>query len=88
MNTHRVKAVPGLRTHKTWPISFKLVVDDFGVKYVEREHAMHLISILKQHNKISEDWTGTKYIKITFDWDYRNCRVHLYMPGYFSKAMQ
>jgi hypothetical protein len=52
------KAVPGLWTHKTRPISFTLVINDFGVKYVGREHAMHLISILKEHYKISEDWLG------------------------------
>jgi hypothetical protein len=36
-------------------ISFTLVVDDFGVKYVGKEHAMHLITILKQSYEISED---------------------------------
>jgi len=82
------KAVPGLWTHKTRPISFTLVVDDFGVKYVGKEHAMHLINILKSHYEISEDWTGNKYIGITFDWDYANKRVHLSMPGYISKALQ
>jgi hypothetical protein len=82
------KEVRGLWTHKTWPILFTLVIDVFGVKYVGKEHAMHLISILKQHSKISEDWTGNKYIGITFDWDYRNCRVPLYMLGYISKALQ
>jgi hypothetical protein len=56
------KAVLGLWTHKTQPISFTLVVNDFGVKYIGKEHAMHLISILKQHYKISEDWTSSKYI--------------------------
>ncbi len=54
------KAVPGLWTHNTQPILFSLVVDDFGVKYIGKEHVMHLISILKQHYKISEDWTGSK----------------------------
>ncbi len=82
------KAVPGLWTHKTRPISFTLVVDDFGVKCIGKEPAMHLSSILKQHDKISEDWTGSKYIDITFGWDYHNCRVHLSMPGYISKALQ
>ena len=43
------KAVPGLWTHKTQPISFTLVVNDFGVKYIGKEHVMHLISILKQY---------------------------------------
>ena len=80
--------IPGLWTHKTRAISFTLVVDDFGVKYVEKENAMHLISILKQHYEISEDWSGTKYIGITFEWDYSNRRVHLSMPGYITKALQ
>jgi hypothetical protein len=82
------KAVPGLWTHKTRPISFTLIVDDFGMKYVGKEHAMHLISILKEHYKISEDWLGSKYIGITLDWDYRNRRVHLSMSGYITKALQ
>jgi hypothetical protein len=34
----------GLWTHDTRPISFSLVVDDFGVKYVGREHAEHVTS--------------------------------------------
>jgi hypothetical protein len=43
------RVVPGLWTHTTRTISFTLVVDDFGLKYVGKENAMHLISILKQH---------------------------------------
>ena len=54
------KAVPGIWTHKTQPISFTLIVNDFGVKYVRKEHAMHLISIFKEHYEISEDWSGSK----------------------------
>ena len=37
LNKHgysQIKVVPGLWTHKTHLISFTLVVDDFGVKYV------------------------------------------------------
>ena len=30
---------PGLWTHNTRPISFTLVVDDFEIKYVGKEHA-------------------------------------------------
>jgi hypothetical protein len=80
--------VPGLWTHTTRPISFTLVVDDFRVKYVGKENAMHLISFLKQHYEISEDWTGSKYIGITFDWDYHHRQVHLSMLGYIEKALQ
>ena len=49
---------------------------------------MHLISIFKEHYEISEDWSGSKYIGITLDWDYPNRRVHLSMPGYITKALQ
>ncbi len=91
LNQHRYsqsRAVPGLWTHKTSPITLTLVVDDFGVKYVGKEHTMHLISILKQNYEISEDWTGNKYIGVTFDWDYTGQRVHLSLPGYIDKALQ
>jgi hypothetical protein len=36
----------GLWLHKTWPISFTLVVDDFAVKYVGKQHAEHLRNAL------------------------------------------
>jgi hypothetical protein len=34
----------GLWTHDTLPISFSLGVDDFGVKYVGREDAEHVMA--------------------------------------------
>jgi len=34
---------PGLWKHEWRPISFTLVVDEFGVKYVGKEHVQHLI---------------------------------------------
>ena len=37
---------PGLWTHQWRPICFTLVVDDFGVKYVGKEHSEHLVSVL------------------------------------------
>jgi hypothetical protein len=45
----------GLWKHNTLPISFSLVVDDFGVKYVGREHAEHLIECIKKNYNISSD---------------------------------
>jgi hypothetical protein len=37
---------PGLWLHKTRPISFTLIVDDFTVKYVGKHHAEHLRNAL------------------------------------------
>jgi hypothetical protein len=39
----------GLWTHDTRPISFSLVVDDFGVKYGGREQAEHLMECIKKN---------------------------------------
>ena len=47
---------PGLWTHKWCPTTFSLCVDDFGVKYVGKEHADHLMSVLQAHYVVSSDW--------------------------------
>ena len=49
------KYIPGYWSHETRPISFSQVVDDFGVKYVGKEHADHLIAVLKEHYEITEE---------------------------------
>ena len=84
------KITRGFREHKGRPICFALMVDDFGVKYVGKEHARHLIDVLKENCEISEDWEGKKYVGLTFDWDYKkNVSIRLYqgmytMPSYAS----
>ena len=40
---------PGLWKHEWQPILFTLVVDDFGIKYVGKEHVEHLLSAYKRH---------------------------------------
>jgi hypothetical protein len=77
----------GLWTHDTRTISFSLVVDDFGVKYVGREHAEHLMACIKKNYNISSDWNGTAYCGLTLDWDHKNCTVNLSMPGYIKAAL-
>ena len=64
------KLVPGLWKHDTRPIQFTLVVDDFGVKYVGEEHALHLKKALEGDYKVTTDRTGARYISITLDWDF------------------
>jgi hypothetical protein len=82
------KLVPGLWRHDTRPIQFTLVVDDFGVKYVGEEHAMHLKKVLKLHYKLTCNWTGMRYIGITLDWDYKKRQVYLSMPNYVKKVLK
>jgi hypothetical protein len=82
------KLVPGLWKHDTRPIQFTLVVDNFGVKYIGKEHAHHLKNTLKEHYKLTCNWTGTRYIGITLDWDYTKRQVHLSMPNYVKKSLK
>ena len=85
---HRSKLVPGLWNHKWRPIQCTLVVDDFGVKYVGKEHALHFKATLEANYDVTTEWDGKRYIGITLDWDYKRQQVHLLMPGYIAKALQ
>ena len=58
---------PGFWKHKWRPLSFSLIVDDFGVKYVGEEHVQHLMETLKEFYTITDDWKGEKYSGITLD---------------------
>jgi hypothetical protein len=80
--------IPGFWKHDTRPISFTLVVDNFGVKYVSKEHADHLLTVLKQHYETKDNWTGSKYIGLTIDWDYPHKKVHISMPKYATNALE
>ena len=79
---------PGLWLHEWRPIQFFLVVDYFGVKYVGKEHAKHLVDTLEENYEISEDWEGKKYCGLTLEWDYEARKVHVSMPGYVQDALQ
>ena len=62
LNKHRYfqsKLVPGLWKHITRPISFTHLVDDFGIKYVGKEHVDHLMNVLQEHYQVKADWTKT-----------------------------
>ena len=48
---YEVAHAPGLWKNVTRPVQFSLVVDDFGVKYVGKENADHLIRTLRKHYK-------------------------------------
>ncbi len=84
---YEVAHTPGLWKHITRPTQFTLTVDDFGVKYVGREHAQHLIDALRQHYEIEEDWTGKLYCGISLRWDYKRRHVDISMPGYVDKLL-
>ena len=78
---------PGLWRHKTRPISFSLCVDNFGIKYVGRKHAKHLLTSLQTQYEVNTDWTGSTYLGITLKWYYINLTCDLSMPGYIADKL-
>ena len=85
---HQRKITPRFWKHDWWPICFTLVVDDFGVKYVSKEHVDHLVSVIDEFYDFTTDWEGKRYLGLTFDWDYDSRKVHLSMPEYISSALK
>ncbi len=78
---------PGLWRHLTRPISFTLVVDNFGVKYIGKEHIQHLITCLKEKYELTEDWTGNLYCGISLLWDYEARTLDISMLRYIKKLL-
>ena len=68
---------PGLWGHKWGPVLFSLIVDDFGVEYVGKHHAKHLINALKEKYEITVNDKGKLYAGINLNWEYvkRTCRL-------------
>lgn len=80
---------PCLFKHSSRPIVFSLVVDDFGIKYTNRDDVSYLIDSLTPAYEITTDWSGSKYLGISLDWDYVSPRrsVALSLPGYVAKGL-
>ncbi len=85
---YKCKHTPGLWRHITHPISLTLVVDNFGVKYVGREHVDHLIKCIKKKYELTKDWSGNLYCGIKLLWDYHQCTLDTSMPGCIKKLLQ
>ena len=78
----------GLWKHKTRKTVFALCVDDFGVKYFNKEDMDHLVRTLQQEYVITIDKNGKNYCGLTFDWHYKDKYVDVSMPNYIKKALQ
>ena len=85
---HQSRFTPGLWTHNWQPICFTLVVEDFGVKYVGKEHADYLIQYIRGKYEVTEDWEVKRYLGLTFDWNYDTRSVHLSNANYIPDALK
>ena len=52
---YEAATTPDLWRHKSRPIQFVLIVDDFGVEYVGKQHAQHLLEVLRKDYEMTTD---------------------------------
>jgi hypothetical protein len=85
---YKCKNTLGLWKHMMRPITFSLVVNDFGAKYENQEDVDHLIAAIKTKYTLTKDWTGDLYSGIKLNWDYDKRTLDILMPGYIIKQLQ
>eukprot|EP00804_Cyclotella_cryptica_P015850 CCRYP_006347-RA/>CCRYP_006347-RA protein AED:0.34 eAED:0.34 QI:0/0/0/1/0/0/3/0/479 len=62
----------GLWRHVWRPITFSLVVDNFGIKTVGLTNATQLKQTLEKYYEVNVDWTGQLYCGVHLEWDYKH----------------
>jgi hypothetical protein len=78
---------PGIWLHKTRPITFSLIVDDFAVKYMGKQHADHLRNSLLQSYELTTNWEAKVYSGMSLKCDSKNRTCDISMPGYVSNLL-
>jgi hypothetical protein len=73
--------------HKTRPIALYLIVDDFAVKYVGKQHVDNLRGALLRSYELTTDWKGKVYSVMTLKWDYKSRTCDIFMPDYISNVI-
>ena len=84
---HQSTTTPGLWQHNMHPICFTLVVNNFGVKYVNKANAEHLLNAIQKYYKFLSNRDAKRYCGLTFNWDYEGRKVHSSMPNYLAKVL-
>ena len=83
---YQCATAPGLWRHQWQPVTFVLIVDNFGVQYTGRQHAENLLVVLQESYKLTTDWEGTKFAGIDLKWVYNKRICRCTMDGYITKV--
>ena len=73
--------------HVWGPVTFTLVVDDFGIKFTGDTHANHLIKTLKNDYEITTDPKGQQFVGIKLKWHYELGTFDTHLPNYVPTAL-
>ena len=79
---------PGIWRYNSRKKTFTICVDDFGIQYLSKADADHLIDAIQDTYKCSIYWEGTQYCGLTLAWNYPKGYVDISMPGYMKKALK
>ena len=84
---YQCPTTPGLWLHKWRQILFCLIVDGFGIEYVDKRHADHLRDILLEHYEIAQDWYGSRFSGIDLAWDNTNRTICHSIRNYIKNLL-
>ena len=84
---YKAATTPGLWQHKWRPVQFCLIVDDFGVKYVDIVHFNHFHKTLKKSHEVTVNMKGDKIAGIDVQWDHPSRRVRINMRNYINDLL-
>ena len=91
MGYYEEATTSGLWSHKWRPIQFFLLVYEFGIEYVGKEHTLHLLKTLEHNYEITTDWEGPKFSGIDLASDYNvrhaNRIFRISMDGYITRVI-
>jgi hypothetical protein len=73
--------------YKIRPIAFSLILDNFTVKYMGKQHTDHLINALLHNYQVTIDWEANVYSCMSLKWDYKKRTCDISMPGYVSNVL-
>ena len=79
---------PGYWKYDWQDISFRLIGGNFGVKYVGKKHANHLLEALCKFYVVNKNEEGRQILMYYIRLGPKNKKVHLSVPGYCSEALQ
>ena len=63
------------------------MVDDFGVRYMDKKGSDHLISSLQEIYEVTKDWTGGIYCRIKLKCNHKARQLDISIPGYVKDAL-
>jgi hypothetical protein len=69
-------------------LSFTLVLDDFGIKYTNKDNVDHLLAAIRNKYPLKVDWEAKQYVGIHLQWDYTQREVICSMDGYVKQALK